>query len=77
MLDEGYPPEALDMCQWDGTIKRGVSFVVLQTHGMCSVMTYIGLPYLDPHCSMRRYGSVEDMKKSNCGTLELEVTVAL
>jgi hypothetical protein len=61
----------------NGTI-RGAS-LVCKTHGMCSVMTYISLPYLDPHCSMRRYGSVEVMKieKVNCGTLQLEVTVAL
>jgi len=37
---------------------------------MCSVMTYISLPYLDPHCSMRRYGSVEAMK-SDGGTFEV------
>ena len=58
---EGYPPEALGVHVSMGLL-RGVS-LLLQTHGMCSVMTYISLPYLDPHCSMRRYGSVEDMKK--------------
>jgi hypothetical protein len=53
----------------EGTLERRWTCVngviggcLAQTHGICSVMTYIGLPYLDPHCSMRRYGSVEVMK---------------
>lgn len=67
----GYPPEALNVCQWRNCRGGALAHTHTTTHGICSVTTYIGRPYLDPHCSMRRYGSVEVMKKSDCGTFEV------